>query len=147
MKSKAAFGISALRKTRAVFLLLVILSLVLLYRFTKQSIPDAKLLVLDEALQAHIDSLKRLPVAKTIYPFNPNFISDQRGFFLDLSTDEIDRLQRFRQIGQWINSKEKFQEVTKVDNAWMQQYAPYFQFPVFTKTLPSRPKKKSISAH
>ena len=52
MKSKAAFGISARRKTRAVFLLLVILSLVFLYRFTKQSIPDAKLLVLDEALQA-----------------------------------------------------------------------------------------------
>ena len=56
-----------------------------------------------------------------------------------MSTDEIDRLQRFRQTGQWINSKEKFQEVTKVDNAWMQQYDPYFQFPVFTKTLPSRP--------
>lgn len=154
MKSKAAFGISARRKTRAVFLLLVILSLVLLYRFTKQSIPDAKLLVLDEALQAHIDSLKRLPVAKTIYPFNPNFISDQRVFFLallkvgpDLSTDEIDRLQRFRQTGQWINSKEKFHEVTKVDNAWMQQYDPYFQFPVFTKTLPSRPKQKKVSAH
>ena len=59
-----------------------------------------------------------------------------------MSTDEIDRLQRFRQTGQWINSKEKFQEVTKVDNAWMQQYDPYFQFPVFTKTLPSRPKQK-----
>ena len=144
MKSKAAFGISVRRKTRAVFLLLVILSVVFLYRYTKQSIPDAKLLVLDEALQTHIDSLKRLPVAKTIYPFNPNFISDQRGFFLDLSTDEIDRLQRFRQTGQWINSKEKFQEVTKVDNAWMQQYDPYFQFPVFTKTLPSRPKQKKV---
>ena len=98
--------------------------------------------------KAHIDSLKRLPVAKTIYPFNPNFISDQRVFF-DLSTDEIDRLHRFRQTGIGLIQKEKkFQEVTKVDNVWMHQYGPYFQFPVFTKTLPSRPKqKKSISVH
>ena len=26
----------------------------------------------------------------------------------------------------------------------MQQYDPYFQFPVFTKTLPSRPKQKKV---
>lgn len=110
MKSKAVFGISARRKTRAVFLLLVILSLVLLYRFTKQLIPDAKLLVLDEALQAHIDSLKRLPVAKTIYPFNPNFISDQRGFFLDLSTDEIDRLQVFDKQDSGLIQKKNFKK-------------------------------------
>ena len=62
-----------------------------------------------------------------------------------MSTDEIDRLHRFREKGHWINSKEKFQEVTKVDNAWMQQYDPYFQFPVFTKTLPSRPKQKKVN--
>ena len=144
MKSKAAFGISVRRKTRAVFLLLVILSVVFLYRYTKQSIPDAKLLVLDEALQTHIDSLKRLPVAKTIYPFNPNFISDQRGYFLDLSTDEIDRLHRFREKGHWINSKEKFQEVTKVDNVWMQQYGPYFQFPTYISKTLSRSETKKI---
>ena len=32
----------------------------------------------------------------TIYPFNPNFISDYKGYKLGMSIQEIDRLHQYR---------------------------------------------------
>ena len=132
MTPKAAFGFSARRKTKAVFLLLVLLAGWVIYRYTKHPIPAESLLVLDQALQAHVDSLKALPKARTIYPFNPNYLSDQRGYFLGLLPVEIDRLHAYRTQGKWINSAEDFQRVTGVDSLWIQRYSPYFKFPVNT---------------
>ena len=87
--------------------------------------------MLDWAIQAQIDSFKNLPKASTIYPFNPNYLSDQRGYFLGLSPLEIDRLHAYRTQGKWINSAEDFQRVTGVDSTWMdKRYSPYFKFPV-----------------
>ena len=88
--------------------------------------------MLDQALQAQIDSLKALPKARTIYPFNPNYLSDQRGYFLGLRPLEIDRLHTYRAQGKWVNSAEDFQRVTGVDSTWIQHYSPYFKFPVYT---------------
>ena len=116
MTPKAAFGFSARRKTKAVFLLLVLLAGWAIYRYTKHPVPAESLLVLDQALQAQIDSLKALPKARTIYPFNPNYLTDQRGYFLALSPVEIDRLHAYRRQGKWINSAEDFQRVTGVDS-------------------------------
>jgi hypothetical protein len=67
MTPKAAFGFSARRKTKAVFLLLVFLAGWAIYRYTKHPVSSESLLVLDQALQAHVDSLKALPKARTIY--------------------------------------------------------------------------------
>ena len=133
MTSKAAFGISACRKIKAVFLLLMLLAGWAIYRYTKHPVPAESLLVLDQALQAQIDSLKALPKVRTIYPFNPNYISDQRGYFLGLSTLEFDRLHAYRVQGKWIKSAEDFHRVTGVDSIWMKHYSPYFKFPAFDK--------------
>ena len=64
--------------------------MLLYFRVQKQSIPTAAILELDHFLQHTIDSLEANEQPKTIYPFNPNFISDQRGYFLGLSPQEID---------------------------------------------------------
>ena len=137
MTQKAAFGFSARRKTKAVFLLLMLLAAWAIFRYTERTIPAESLLVLNQAIQVQIDSLKALPKAKTIYPFNPNYLSDQRGYFLGLSPLEIDRLQRYRTKGKWINSAEDFQRVTGVDSEWIQLYSPYFKFPFYTTTFSS----------
>ena len=85
MSFKTAMGFSVQRKTIAVFFILFFLGILLYFRAHKQSIPVGGMLELDGLLQHTIYSLKAIESPKIIYPFNPNFISDQRGYFLDLS--------------------------------------------------------------
>jgi DNA uptake protein ComE-like DNA-binding protein len=64
-----------------------------------------------------------------IYPFNPNFISDFKGYQLGMSTKEIDRLLAFRKLGKFANSPKEFQQVTKISDSLLQVMQPYFKFP------------------
>ena len=83
------------------------------------------------ALQPKIDSLKALAGEKrdTIYPFNPNFISDYKGYTLGLSLAEIKRLHDFRKTGKYVNSAQDFKNVTKVSDVQLAKISPYFKFP------------------
>lgn len=82
--------------------------------------------------QKEIDSLIEIKIqaSKTkIYPFNPNFISDYKGYTLGMSLQEIDRLHQFRKTNKYVNSIEEFQEVTKVSDSLLDKISPYFKFP------------------
>lgn len=81
--------------------------------------------------QNGIDSLKEVNQenAAKIYPFNPNFISDYKGYKFGMSVEQIDRLHNFRKQNKYVNSKAEFQKLTGVSNEWMNKYAPYFKFP------------------
>jgi DNA uptake protein ComE-like DNA-binding protein len=84
------------------------------------------------AFQNQIDSLKAVEIENRkpkIYPFNPNYISDYKGEQLGMSLAEIDRLLAFRKINKFINSKNEFQQVTKVSDSLLNRIAPYFKFP------------------
>lgn len=83
------------------------------------------------ALQSEIDSLKIIKKGyePKIYPFNPNFISDYKGYKLGMSIDEIDRLFAFRKENKYISSAEEFQKVTKVSDSLLGAISPYFKFP------------------
>lgn len=79
-----------------------------------------------------LDSLRQLAIENSkpkIYPFNPNFITDYKGYTLGMSIEEIDRLLTFRAKDQWINSVNQFQEVTKVSDSLLKEISPYFKFP------------------
>jgi DNA uptake protein ComE-like DNA-binding protein len=87
------------------------------------------------AMQRNTDSLH---VAKqkssyVIRTFNPNFIDDAKGYFLGMSTIEIDRLLEFRKSGKFVNSAEEFQQVTKVCDTLLNKIAPQFKFPNWIK--------------
>lgn len=87
------------------------------------------------SLQTEIDSLK---TAKTtgkpvMYPFNPNFITDYKGYKLGMSTEQIDRLFEFRKTNKYVNSAQEFQAVTKISDSLLQAIAPYFKFPDWVK--------------
>ena len=72
------------------------------------------------SFQKEIDSLKVIEIENRklkIFPFNPNYISDYRGYNLGMSVEEIDRLHRFRESGKWINSTADFKRVTKVSDS------------------------------
>lgn len=83
------------------------------------------------AMQAEIDSLKNISddSGYKIYPFNPNFITDFKGYKLGMSTVEIDRLLAFRKSGKFANSAEEFQQVTKISDSLLAKISPYFKFP------------------
>lgn len=83
--------------------------------------------------QKEIDSLKKIKNKQTIYPFNPNFIDDSKGYFLKLKIEEIDKLLTFRKLGKYVNSAKEFQQVTGVSDKWLAEYSPYFKFPEWTQ--------------
>ena len=72
-----------------------------------------------------------------IYPFNPNFITDFKGYKLGMSVTEIDRLFAFRKLDKYVNSAQEFQNVTKVSDSLLKTIAPYFKFPDWVKNKKS----------
>ena len=96
------------------------------------------------AIQQHIDSVKAINKTKAapkVYPFNPNFITDYKGYVLGMSVEEIDRLHRFRESGKWINSISDFKTVTQVSDSLLNTISPYFKFPEWV----TNPKKKKTA--
>ena len=98
------------------------------------------------ALQKELDSLRIFHGESNqpkVYPFNPNFITDFKGYKLGMSTEEIDRLLDYRKKNKWINSKEDFKKVTKVSDSLLNQISSYFKFPDWVTNSKPRNKNKS----
>lgn len=99
-------------------------------------------------IQKQIDSIK---IAKTeadtfkIFPFNPNYLTDYRGYTLGMTTAEIDRLLEFRKEDQWINSAEDFKRVTGVSDSLLNTISPYFKFPEWVQEQ-QLSTRKSVAA-
>ena len=122
------------QQRKGIFLfLLLIIGLQFVYFFSDFSQAEEKLSKEQEwgALQTEIDSLKatRYREKQKIYPFNPNFISDYKGYKLGMSLKEIDRLLAFRKDNKYLKSAEEFQKVTKVSDSLFNRISPYFKFP------------------
>lgn len=90
------------------------------------------------ALQSTIDTLSHnaKKASNKIYKFNPNFISDYKGYKLGMSVAEIDRLFAFRKQNKYVNSAAEFQMVTQISDSLLQVIAPMFQFPNWVETKP-----------
>lgn len=94
------------------------------------------------AIQKELDSLRTIEVESKkpkVFPFNPNFLTDFKGYTLGMSTEEIDRLLAFRKENKWINSVEDFKKVTKVSDSLLNKISPYFKFPDWV----TNPKSKN----
>ncbi|TNJ43563.1 helix-hairpin-helix domain-containing protein [Tamlana fucoidanivorans] len=122
------------KQRHGIFLLLILIVLFqCLYFFI--SAPLEPLVVNEEALllfEKEVDSLRQLEIKEKsteITPFNPNFITDYKGYVLGMSNVEIDRLLQFRKDNKWINSSKQFQEVTQVSDSLLEVLSPYFKFP------------------
>ena len=110
----------------------VIIVLQLLYWFVgANSINSVPLAAKDWlSLQVKIDELKNNKQTRsTLYPFNPNFITDYKGYKLGMSVEEIDRLHTFRKTNRFVNSTAEFQKVTGVSDALLNKISPFFKFP------------------
>jgi len=96
--------------------------------------------------QKWIDSLKNIEKqTRQIFPFNPNFISDFKGYQLGMSTTEIDRLIEFRKTNRYVNSAKEFQQITKISDSLLAIISPYFKFPEWTNnSKKNEPKSEKI---
>lgn len=116
-----------------VILVSLIIILQLLYFFVDFS--DSKITTKQEsewlALQTEIDSLKEIAPDDTykIYPYNPNFITDFKGYKLGMKVAEIDRLLAYRKLNKYLNSAQEFQDITKISDSLLAAMSPYFKFP------------------
>ena len=102
------------------------------------------------AFITQIDSLKAIEIENRkpkIYPFNPNFITDYKGYTLGMTQEEIDRLLRFRSKDKWINSSQQFQEVTKVSDSLLNKISPYFKFPEWVKNSRTKVSPNYVSSN
>ena len=97
--------------------------------------------------QNEVDSLvaeqRKNNITKT-YPFNPNYITDYKGYTLGMSAEEINRLHGYRAQNKWVNSTKEFQGVTKVSDSLLKKIAPYFKFPEW---VTKSPKKSNSTAY
>lgn len=101
-----------------------------LFPYTNEHMSDNKDKL--EAFKEELDSLRLVQQqnnAPKIYPFNPNYITDHKGYALGMTNEEIDRLHQFRESNQWVNSAKQFQQVTKVSDSLLGKISPYFKFP------------------
>jgi DNA uptake protein ComE-like DNA-binding protein len=120
------------KQQKGLFVLICLLSLAIAFYAYRVTRPEPTLQLVDtSAYQVKIDSLQLVANRRkdTIYPFNPNYITDYRGYKLGLSTAQLDRLFRFRESGKWVNSAQDFKTVTQVDQRWLDSISPYFKFP------------------
>jgi len=85
-----------------------------------------------QSFQKELDSLRFIEEEKSkfkVYPFNPNYISDFKGYQLGMSVEEIDKLLNFRANGKYVNSAKQFQNITGVSDSLLNAISPYFKFP------------------
>jgi competence protein ComEA len=98
-----------------------------------------------EIYRKEVDSLRLIAIEDSkpkIFPFNPNFITDYKGYTLGMTNEEINRLLAYRKRDQWINSVPQFQQVTKISDSLLAEISPYFKFPDWV----TNPKPQKIYA-
>lgn len=130
-KLKSYFIFSKSHRSGIVILLILMVLVQLFYYFISNQIPATSEDTSWLLAQNEIDSLKQNRSFKkdTIYPFNPNFITDYKGYKLGMSLPEIDRLHQYRAQNKYVNSAVEFQKVTKVSSDLLQKISRYFKFP------------------
>ena len=138
MDIKSYFMFNRQQRSGILLLLLLIISLMVVYWFVDFAQEDTFDTTSSEivAIQNELDSLRLVEIEKrkpNTYSFNPNYITDYKGYTLGMSNDEIDRLHKFRNEGKWINSIADFQNVTGVSDSLLNELGPLFKFPEWVK--------------
>ena len=130
---KIYFNFTNQQRIGVVLLFIIIVLLQLMYFFLDFSSDEKDSTEKQQwlSMQLEIDSLKEIKNTgkPKIYLFNPNFISDYKGYKLGMSLEEIDRLLAFRKENKYVSSAEEFQNVTKVSDSLLNTMSPLFKFP------------------
>src|SRR5690606_21837865 len=141
MSRKRIFPYYTKSQRMAIFSLIVVIAVLQIgLYFLRNPKPATKNIDRAEMLriEKELDSLAKSREF-VLTSFNPNFITDYRGYVLGMSEEQIDRLHRFREQGKYVNSAKEFQQITQVSDEWLGRYQQYFKFPDF-----ARPDKQKM---
>lgn len=138
---KSHFKFNKQERSGIFFLLLIIVVLQGVFFFVKNNpVHKTSRVTHNTAMQSSLDSLKNLTAVvddTKVFPFNPNFISDYKGYTLGMSPEELNLLFAFRKKGKFINSAEDFQRVTGVSDSLLNMISPHFRYPEWTNRKPT----------
>jgi len=138
------FSFSKSQRSGLLVLLVLIVVLQTVYFFVDFSLPIKNNPKKNTwlSVQSEIDSLKEQArfSGSRLYPFNPNYISDYKGYKLGMSVQEIDRLLAYRKQNKFVNSPKEFQNVTGISDSLLKTMVSYFKFPDWVNQ-----KRKSYS--
>lgn len=146
---KSHFSYNKRQRNGILFLLLVIVALQIVFFFVEfpntnsTDIPSEQMAL----FQKEYDSLQNLNSVKKefqIKPFNPNYITDYKGYQLGMSVQEIDNLLKFRKTGKFINSVNDFQKVTGVNDSLLGIISPLFKFPDWLSASNKKKKNEKV---
>ena len=145
MKLKSHFFLDSRQRSGILLLVLILMLSWGLYLFKnsfqqKENVSVIELVNYEQRLDSLVQLKEELNKPE-IYPFNPNFITDYKGYTLGMNTEEIDKLLRFREKNNWINSAKDFQNVTGVSDSLLAVISPYFKFPEWV-TQPATKKRR-----
>lgn len=146
MRKQSHFRFNKQERSGIFFLLLIVILLQGGYYYVKANPSPREInFALNTREQSKVDSLKshQTEASVKIYPFNPNYLTDYKGYTLGLSTSQLDRLFVFRKKGKFVNSTKEFQAVTKVSDSLLNEISPYFKFPDWVTK--NQPIKKNTS--
>ena len=131
---KSHFWYTKNQRNGILLLLIIIIFLQLILHF--KNFDSQQLVDLSQpkitSYNKQLDSLKKKSSKKKkfkIYPFNPNYISDYKGYQLGMNVDEIDRLLAHREQRLYVNSAKEFQTITKISDSLLKKISPFFKFP------------------
>jgi len=134
-KSYFQFSKEQQRGILGLFLIIIVIQMISFFvdfkTTPKVNLEEQKWLALNSEINRLENQQNRQSVK--MYPFNPNFITDYKGYKLGMSVAELDKLQAFRKENKYVNSAEEFQALTGVSDSLLAVMAPYFKFPDWVK--------------
>ncbi len=81
------------------------------------------------------DSLKQIRQQQKkikIYPFNPNYLTDNKAYFLGIDLKILNKIKAYRQQGKYFHSKEDFKKISGISDSLYNILEPYIDIPSFT---------------
>jgi len=129
------FNVSQRRGILLLFFLVFILQILIIFSdqfFTTQQ----QTVAVDSLLVKQFDSLQQLADKQQqpkIYPFNPNYLTDYKGYYLGMTVEQIDKVLAFRKTGKYFQDKKHFQRISGISDSLYQKLEPYINIPVFKR--------------
>jgi competence ComEA-like helix-hairpin-helix protein len=132
-----------------IILLFIIIGLqIILYFFDNISPIKKPDYQTDTVLLKQYDSLKSIAIQKKqkkIFPFNPNYLTDEKAYFLGISLEQLNKITAFRKQGKYFKNKWQFKQVSEIPDSLFSILAPYIRIPEYKNN--STTDKKNISTY